>query len=277
MLKVIALIALLMMGTVVGLVMFPPPSSQFQDSALASDTLTPKLQAQLNGIPNAASLIWQTKQQSWLIGTLAPQTVLVTGSAQLAYLNSAMTESQLMPLPASGDIADLALVDQHLVGISSDGRLLYFAQDGMHWKFVDKRKWLRGGLHHKTAGLVWNPNTEQFYTCEREGLKRCYRGDRDGQQLAEFDLHTTEALNQTLQQYQVGSMAWHHGSWYLLSPRYSSLLKVDPISGKVLAITALAQPDTAQAIASDGEQLWLLTVMRQQPETVKLSIIPLKS
>ncbi|MDO6685605.1 MULTISPECIES: hypothetical protein [unclassified Agarivorans] len=275
MLKVIGLIALLMIGTLVGLVMFPPPSSQFQDSPLASKTLTPEPQAQIDGIANASSLLWLPNQQRWLVGTLAPQTVLVNGSAQLAYLNQQLTSAELEPLPASGDIADLALLDEHLIGISGDGRLLYFEAHQQRWKFVDKRKWLRGGLHHKTAGLVWDPKAGLFYTCEREGLKRCYRADRDGQQQDEFDLQITEQQQASLAQYQIGSMTWHQGQWYALSSRYSSLLQIEPESGQVLNVIALAQEDTAQAIASDGDKLWLLSVIRQQPETIKLATIPL--
>ncbi|MEE1676275.1 hypothetical protein SNR37_001607 [Agarivorans aestuarii] len=274
MFKVIGLIALLMIGTLVGLVMFPPPSSEFQDSPLAELSVQPQLVAQLDGIPNAASLLWLPKQQHWLVGTLAPQTVLVTGSAKLAYLNSSLSEVRLEELPASGDIADLVLVDDHLVGISSDARLLYFELAQQSWRFVDKRKLIRDGLHHKTAGLVWNPQAQEFYTCEREGLKRCYRGDRDGKQQQSFDLSHPSQQGQ-FTQYQLGSMTLHQGRWFVLSARYSSLLEVDPRSGEVLQVIALEQSDTAQAIASDGEQLWLLSVIRQQPETIKLATIPL--
>ncbi|WP_406610003.1 hypothetical protein [Agarivorans sp. JK6] len=274
MFKVIGLIALLMIGTLVGLVMFPPPSSEFQDSPLAEHSVKPQLVAQLNGIPNAASLLWLPKQQHWLIGTLAPQTVLVTGSAKLAYLNPQLTEARLEELPASGDIADLVLLDDHLVGISSDARLLYFELAEQSWKFVDKRKWLRDGLHHKTAGLVWDPQAQLLYTCEREGLKRCYRGNRDGQQQQSFELSRAGQQDQ-LSQYQLGSMTLHQGSWFVLSSRFSSLMEIEPQSGEVLQVIALEQADTAQAIASDGEQLWLLSVIRQQPEAVKLATIPL--
>ncbi|WP_432468640.1 hypothetical protein [Agarivorans sp. Z349TD_8] len=278
MLKVIALIALLMFGTLAGLVLFPPPSSDFQHSPLADETLKPELKAELTGIPNAASLLWQTEKQQWLIGTLAPQTVMVNGSAQLAYLNPQLKRAELVPLPTSGDIADLTMIDQHLLAISADGRLLFFSQAGEQWKFIDKRKWLKGGLIHKTAGVIWDSQAKQLYSCEREGLKRCYRGNREGQQASSFDLVMADPnQQQSLQEYQLGSMAWHQGNWYILSPRFSSLLKVDQQSGQVLKISALAQPDTAQAIASNGKQLWLLSVTRQQPDRVKLSTIPLST
>ncbi|WP_427980334.1 hypothetical protein [Agarivorans sp.] len=276
MLKVIGLIALLMLGTLLGLVLFPPPSSDYPASPLASNTVQPQLVAQIDGISNAASLLWWPDQQHWLVGTLAPQTVLVNGSAQLAYLNPNLDQVELSALPTSGDIADMVLVDQHLVAISSDGRLLYFEQQSQHWRYIDKRKWLKGGLLHKTAGLMWEPQTQRFYTCEREGLKRCYRGDREAQQQQSFELSVAnEQQQQSLSQYQLGSMTRHQGHWYVLSARYSSLLDIDPLSGKVEQVIALAQPDTAQAIASDGQQLWLLSVMRQQPDSIKLSRIPL--
>ncbi len=275
MFKVIGLIALLMLGTLLGLVLFPPPSSDYPASPLASTTVQPQFEAQIDGISNAASLLWLPEQQRWLVGTLAPQTVLVNGSAQLAYLSPNLDKVELSALPTSGDIADMALVDQHLVAISSDGRLLYFEQQGQRWHYIDKRKWLKGGLLHKTAGLTWDPQTQRFYTCEREGLKRCYQGDRDAQQQNSFELTVPNQQQQALRQYQLGSMTRHQGHWYVLSPRYSSVLDIDPASGKVSRIIALAQPDTAQAIASDGQQLWLLSVMRQQPDSLKLSRIPL--